>query len=138
MDLAGGLLARSHDASDSGASGNFCARNARFVGTIDDFVFLSRWATRIPSVDDARVVVGLCDRLVAVPRIDSAAIATCYELLVAIANPLGQGSPPTAKNSPQVVPRQTLRHPPRFLPDNFIPFVSTCGGWVMDLRSLQE
>lgn len=70
MALAGGLPARSHGARDSGASGHFCARNARFVRAIDDPIFLFRWATRIPCVDDARIVVRLCDRLGAVPHTD--------------------------------------------------------------------
>src|SRR5271154_2222145 len=74
MALAGGLLARSHGAGDSGASGNFCARSARFVGAIDDSIFLPRWGTRIPGVDNARVVVGLCDRLGALPCIDSTTV----------------------------------------------------------------
>ena len=74
MALAGGLFARSHGARDSGASGHFCARSARFVRAIDDSIFLPRWATRIPCMDDARVVVKLCDRLGALPCIDSTAV----------------------------------------------------------------
>ncbi len=74
MALAGGLFARSHGARDSGASGHFCALRARPVGTVDDSIFLLRWATRIPRVDDARIVVGLCDRVGALPRIDSNAV----------------------------------------------------------------
>ena len=74
MALAGRLFARSHGARDSGASGHFCARSARFVRAIDDSIFLPRWATRIPCVDDARVVHRLCDRLGALPCIDSTAV----------------------------------------------------------------
>ena len=70
MALAGGLLARSDGARDSGASGHICARGARFVRVIDDSIFLPRWAARIPCVDDARIVVRFCDRLGALPRID--------------------------------------------------------------------
>jgi hypothetical protein len=70
MALACGLLSRSHDARDSGACGHLCARGARFARAIDDTIFLSRWATRIPRLDDARSVVRLCDRLGALPRID--------------------------------------------------------------------
>ena len=74
MALAGGLLARSHVARDFGASGHFCARRARLVRTVDDSIFLSRGATGIPCVDDARLVVRLCDRLGALPCVDSTAV----------------------------------------------------------------
>jgi hypothetical protein len=74
MALAGGLLARSHGARDTGASGHFCILNARFVRAIDDAIFLPRWATTVPCVDDARVVLRLCVRLRALPRIDKNAV----------------------------------------------------------------
>jgi len=74
MVLAGGLLARSHGARDSGAPGHFCVCSTRVVGAVDDAILLSRWATRLPSLDDARVVVKLCDRLVAVLRVDQTAL----------------------------------------------------------------
>ena len=74
MALASGVLARSHGAGDFGASGHFCARCARFVRAIDDSIFPPRWATTIPCVDDARVVVRLRDRLGALPCIDSIAV----------------------------------------------------------------
>jgi hypothetical protein len=70
MALPGGLFARSYSARDSGAAGHFCARNARFVRAIDDSIFLRHWATRIPRMDEARVVARLCFRLGALPRID--------------------------------------------------------------------
>jgi hypothetical protein len=76
MALAGGLLARSHGARDTGASGHFCARRAGFARAVDDSIFLPRWTTRIPGLDDARAVVGLCDRLGALPRVDSTALIT--------------------------------------------------------------
>jgi hypothetical protein len=74
MALAGGLFARSHVARDSGASGHFCASRARLVRTVDDSAFLPRGATRIPCVDDARVVVRLCDRLGALLCTNSTAV----------------------------------------------------------------
>ena len=74
MALAGGLFARSLGARDSGASGHFCAWGTGVVGTADDTFFLSSGAARIPCVDDARVVVRLCDRLGAIPCIHSIAV----------------------------------------------------------------
>ena len=70
MALAGSLLAGPHGAGDSAASGHFCARSTRFARGIDDSIFPPRWATRVPCVDDARVVARLCDRPGAVPRVD--------------------------------------------------------------------
>ena len=70
MALASSVSAHAHGARDTGASCHFCARDARFVGAIDDSSFLPRWAARISGVDDARLVVRLCDRLGAVLRID--------------------------------------------------------------------
>lgn len=74
MALAGGLLARSHGARDFGASGHFCAGDARFARVTDDSIFLPCWTTRIPRVDDARVVVRVCDRFGSLPRIDWTAL----------------------------------------------------------------
>ena len=74
MALAGGVPADSHDARDSGTSGDFCVRSARFVRAVDDSLFLSRGAARFPRVDDARLVVRLCNRLGALPCADSTAI----------------------------------------------------------------
>jgi len=74
MALASGLFAASYVARDSGAPGDFYASSPRLVRAVDDAILLSRWAARIPRVDDACVVVGLCDRLGALPRIDSTAV----------------------------------------------------------------
>ena len=74
MALAGGVPPDSHDARDSGTSGDFCVCSARFVGDVDDSLFLSRGAARFPRVDDARLVVRLCNRLGALPCADSTAI----------------------------------------------------------------
>src|SRR5580704_9322586 len=74
MALASGLFARSHVARDSGAPGHFCVCSTRVVGAVDDAILLSRWAARLPSLDDARVVVRLRDRLGALPCIDSIAV----------------------------------------------------------------
>src|SRR5271154_5917738 len=74
MALASGLFARPYVARDSGAPGHFCVCSARVVGAVDDAILLSRWAARLPSLDDARVVVRLCDRLGALPCIDSIAV----------------------------------------------------------------
>ena len=74
MALAGGVFPRPHVARDSGASGHFCVRRARFVRPIDDSIFLPRGAARIPCVDDARIVVRLCHRLGTLPCIDSTAV----------------------------------------------------------------
>jgi hypothetical protein len=73
MAVAGGLFPRSLGARDSGARCHFFAGSARLVRTTDDFIFLPRWATRIPRVDDARIVVRLRDRLGFFPSINDAA-----------------------------------------------------------------
>jgi hypothetical protein len=74
MALAGGLFTRSHVARNSGAFGHFCVLGARFVGAIDDSIFLFRGAPRIPCMDDARVIVRFCNRLGSLLRIDSTAV----------------------------------------------------------------
>ena len=74
MALASRLFARPHAARDSGAPGYIYASSPRLVRAVDDAILLSRWAARIPRVDDACVVVGLCDCLGALPRIDSTAV----------------------------------------------------------------
>jgi len=74
MALAGGLFARSHGVRDFGASDHLCTGRTRLVRIVDDFVFLPRWATRVPRVDDAHLVVRFCDRLGAVPRTHSTAV----------------------------------------------------------------
>src|SRR5580698_9906506 len=74
MALASGLFSGPHVARDSGAPGDICVRSPCIVGSVDDAILLSRWAARIPRADDARIVVGLCDCLGALPRIDSTAV----------------------------------------------------------------
>jgi len=71
MALASGLFARPYVARDSGASGHFCVCSTRVVGVVDDSFLLSRWAARLPSMDDAWVVFRLCACLGALPCIDS-------------------------------------------------------------------
>jgi hypothetical protein len=70
MAVARGLSARSHGSRDSGAPRHFCARSARFARAIGHSIFLPRWATTVPCVDDARVVIRLCDGLGALLRAD--------------------------------------------------------------------
>ena len=65
------MFAGSHGVCDSGASGHFCVSRARPVRTVDDSIFLPRWAAGIPSVDDARGDAMFCDRSSAVPCTDS-------------------------------------------------------------------
>jgi hypothetical protein len=74
MAAAGGVFACSYGARDSGASGYFYASSTRLVGAVDDSIFLSRWTARIPCMDDARIVARVCDRLGALPCIDSTAV----------------------------------------------------------------
>jgi hypothetical protein len=86
MALASGLFARPFVARDSGAPGRFYVRSTHVVGVVDDAPLLSRWAARLPSMDDARVVVRLCDRFGALPCIDSNAVewvqGRCRESIV--------------------------------------------------------
>ena len=74
MALASGVYAGPYVACDSGAPSYIYASSPRLVRAVDDAILLSRWAARIPRVDDARVVVGLCDCLGALPCIDSTAL----------------------------------------------------------------
>src|ERR1700722_9085077 len=74
MTLASGLFARPYVARDSGAADHFCFCSIRVVGAVHDAILPSRWAARLPSMDDARVVVMLCDRLGALPCVDSIAV----------------------------------------------------------------
>src|SRR5271169_3842172 len=74
MALASGLFARPYVARDSGAPGHFCVCSTRVVGAVDDAILLSRWAARLPSLDDTCVVVRLCACLGALPCIDSIAV----------------------------------------------------------------
>src|SRR5580704_3151676 len=71
MALASGLIARSDVASDSGASVTFVLAARMSVRLLTTLFFLPRWSARLPSLDDARVVVGLCDRPGVLPYIDS-------------------------------------------------------------------
>jgi hypothetical protein len=48
-------------------------RDAHADAVVDDVILLSRWAARLPSLDDAHVVIGLCRRFGALPCVDSGA-----------------------------------------------------------------
>ena len=74
MALPSGLFARLNVARDSGAPGDFCVCGTRFVGAVDDAILLSRWAARLPSLDDARIVVRFRNRLGALPCTHSTAV----------------------------------------------------------------
>jgi hypothetical protein len=76
MDLAGGLLTGPHAARDSRTPGDIRICSTGIVGPVDDGLLLSRGTTRIPRVDDARVVLGFRDRPGALPRLDSIAVET--------------------------------------------------------------
>jgi hypothetical protein len=96
MALAGGLFAGPYVAGDSGASGYFYAGGARLVGAVDDTIFLSRWAARIPCMDDAGIVVRIWHRLGALPCVDSTAVE--HLTPDAIATPVGTKAPKKAFN----------------------------------------
>lgn len=115
MALAGGLLARSHGARDSGASSHFCARSDCVARAINDSVFLPRWDTRIPCVDDARVVARLCDRVIAVLRIDKTPVVALlsHSSRNRSINPLGSwlktpGEPVSDRPTPGVCTAEML------------------------------
>lgn len=90
MDLASGLLAGSHVARHSGASSHVRSGGARIIRRLDNAILQVCWTARIPGVDHARVVAGLCRCLGTLSCVDSSAVESLSPNTCAASGPLGQ------------------------------------------------
>jgi hypothetical protein len=110
MELAGGRLAGSHVACHSGAGSHVRSGRARIIRRLDDPILQVCWTARIPGVDHARVVAGLCRCLGTLSCVDSSAVESLPLNTCAANGPLGQD-----QNSRSAISAEACRALVRYL-----------------------